>query len=172
MTEEMHHCCSYLLFQDDAEVRRSQTSVCLTEWTFMERSVKWLTIKRTLNAQHCNMNVSPVQLDLKERSCHFVPFFFQLGLISLCVLLLGCQLIYLEHGAERIQRMLWWRQSWTPFHPMMNSLFYYELWPECEKKVKSSQVKSYVLPTEDYLVPRLSLVFLLRWLLIIGLSIC
>lgn len=28
--------------------------------------------------------------------------------------------------------MLWWRQSWTPFHPTMDSLFYYEVWPECE----------------------------------------
>lgn len=31
------------------------------------------------------MNVSPVQLDLKESSCHFVPLFFELSLISLCV---------------------------------------------------------------------------------------
>lgn len=52
------------------------------------------------------MNVSPVQLDLKERSCHFVPFYFEQSLISQCLLLLDCQLIYLEHGAERIQGML------------------------------------------------------------------
>lgn len=50
----------------------------------------------------------------------------------MCVLLLDCQLIYLDHGAERIQGMLWWRQSWTPFHLMMDSLCCYEVWPECE----------------------------------------
>lgn len=128
----MHQCCSYLLFQSDAEVHHSQTGVCFAGWTFMKRSVKWLTTKRPLNTQECNMNASPEQLDLKERSCHFVPFFFELSLISLCVLILDCQLIYLEYGAERIQGMLWWRQSWTPIHPMMDSLFHYEVWPECE----------------------------------------
>lgn len=128
----MHQCCSCLPFQSDAEVHHSQTSVCWAGWTFMERSVKWLTIKTPLNAQHCDMNVSPEQLDMKERCCHFVSFFFELSLSSLSVCLLDGQLIYLEYGAERIQEMLWWRQSWTPIHPMMDSPFYYEVWPECE----------------------------------------
>lgn len=34
------------------------------------------------------------------RRCHFVPFFFEPSLISLCVLLLDHQLIYLERSRE------------------------------------------------------------------------
>lgn len=101
----------------------------------MERSVKWLTF----NLSTFNFKCSTLWYNCKsctglerEELSHCSLFLWAESNLTVCVLLLDCQLIYLEHGAERIQGMLWWRQSWTPFHPMKDSLFYYEVWPECE----------------------------------------